>query len=65
LKFFNKSETNIYVFDVLFDEEKLSQRPVILKVKGEQLRPGGYGFTLLDSNHEFNSIIIKIIDKYC
>ena len=59
-KFYNRDSTNIYVFDVFFDKEKVPFRPFLLHKKGKNSLPSGYGFDLNDTNYKFYDKVIEL-----
>lgn len=63
LKFYNIDRTNIYKFEVFFDEEKIELRPVALYKKGDTTNLDGYLFNLRDTDYEFYNIVMNILEK--
>lgn len=60
LKFYNLNGTNVYFYKVFFDKEKIKIRPVALRSKGNESKPGGYPFALEDETFEFHERIMEI-----
>lgn len=62
LKFYNSSLTDVYIYKIYFDDEKVLIRPVGLAEKGKDSVTNTFPFFLRDVNYEFYSRVLQILE---
>jgi|SRR5690554_3230077 len=61
-KFYNLSLTNVYIYKLYFDDEKVSFRPVGLAEEGKSSVINAFPFILKDSDYEFYTKMLQILE---